>query len=134
MFTCLKLNFLVWSNNYFFNLQSRRQFHLPMREQDLLFLNTTISMVYCTHCGKEQPEPISLRCSFGGKQNLINSISNQSIQIKQQLAEFGYKNPVTAAFLGLVVPGLGHVYDGNIGFGICLLLCARVVESGSQSL
>jgi len=84
-------------------------------------------MVYCTHCGKEQLEPISLNCPFCGKQNLVNSISDQIVQIKQQLAEYGYKNPGTAAFLGLVIPGLGHVYDGNVGFGILLFVIGVII-------
>ncbi len=84
-------------------------------------------MVYCNHCGNKQPEPVSVYCPYCGKQNLIISVYEEAVNLRKQIAEFGFKNPTLAGLLGLIVPGLGHVYLGNVGFAVLLFIFGVII-------
>jgi len=82
-------------------------------------------MVYCSNCGKLLPEPVPLYCPYCGKENTVSTtrdstISNNNIKYVKN----NRKDPVIAAILGLIIPGLGHIYLGNYKMAILLFILA----------
>jgi hypothetical protein len=84
-------------------------------------------MVYCAHCGKALEEPIPFYCPFCGKQNIAGSVNEEVKEVRRKIAEYGFKNPNIAALLGLIIPGLGHVYVGNVGFAFILFIFGAII-------
>jgi TM2 domain-containing membrane protein YozV len=71
-------------------------------------------MVYCPHCGA-QVDPMAEICPKCG------------VRIKQPPPLVESKSPILAAVLSVVFPGLGQIYNGQIGKGIAFLILGAVL-------
>lgn len=73
---------------------------------------------YCSSCGKEIAEGTKF-CPSCGKVMVSEAsipLQSQTIQTQAQI-----KNPGIAAILSFFIAGAGHIYNGQISYGLIIL-------------
>jgi TM2 domain-containing membrane protein YozV len=70
---------------------------------------------FCASCGAKMDLSLSDTCPNCGEkyQPTVAKPASEAVQ-----APSGGKNPVLAAILSFFIPGVGQIYNGNVGRGI----------------